>query len=148
MLLVRLLFCLFADNTGNLLPQGIFREYIEQRTSEDGKDLAERLDNLFQVLNQQESERFQLLIEQLAQFPYVNGQLFGERLRTADFTTKCVKTIARMLRAELVCDQSCYFRRAISVYYGSRIARRNLVGRCTSEQNILKLIRPLFLDAL
>ena len=85
-LLVRLLFCLFADDTGIFVPQGIFQDYIEQRTNEDGTDLAAKLDEFFQVLNQPEDKRLKNRDEQLAQFPFVNGRLFQERLALANFT--------------------------------------------------------------
>jgi hypothetical protein len=46
MLLVRLLFCLFAEDTG-ILREAQFQDYLEQRTAADGSDLADRLATLF-----------------------------------------------------------------------------------------------------
>ncbi len=54
--LVRLLFCLFADDTG-IFNQGIFWEYIDLHTKEDGSDLAMHIDAIFQVLNTPEEKR-------------------------------------------------------------------------------------------
>ena len=82
--LVRLLFCLFAEDTG-IFERQQFQEYIEQRTSEDGSDLAHHINTLFQVLNTPEDKRLKNLDEQLAAFPYVNGKLFEEMLPTASF---------------------------------------------------------------
>ena len=82
--LVRLLFCLFADAT-SIFETGQFRELIEQRTAEDGQDLAQWLAHLFEVLNTPTEKRLKRLDEQLAAFRYVNGSLFAEHLRTADF---------------------------------------------------------------
>ncbi len=62
--LVRLLFCLFAEDTG-VFEKGIFQEYIEQRTSEDGSDLAMHLDSMFSVLNTPNEKRLKTLDEQL-----------------------------------------------------------------------------------
>ncbi len=55
-LLVRLLFCLFADDTG-IFTSGLFTELIEQRSAEDGSDLGPRLSQLFEVLNEPEDQR-------------------------------------------------------------------------------------------
>ena len=78
MLLVQLLFCLFADNTGIFQPAQAFRAFIEDRTGLDGSDLGSRLALLFQILNTAEDKRSRALDEQMAAFPYVNGKLFDE----------------------------------------------------------------------
>ncbi len=82
-LLVRLLFCLFADDTGIFQPAQAFRTFIEERTAPDGSDLGARLAQLFQTLNVPEDKRSKALDEQVAAFPYVNGNLnrtpFGGR---------------------------------------------------------------------
>jgi hypothetical protein len=82
--LVRLLFCLFADDT-SIFERRQFQDLIEQRTTEDGQDLAQWLGHLFEVLNSPPEKRLKRLDEQLANFRYVNGSLFAEHLRTADF---------------------------------------------------------------
>ena len=85
--LVRILFCLFAEDT-TIFNKQQFQEYIEQRTNEDGSDLAAKLQELFQVLNTPKENRFKNLDEQLADFPYVNGKLFEEILPMASFDSK------------------------------------------------------------
>jgi len=85
--LVRILFCLFAEDTAIFNKQQ-FQDYIEQRTSDDGSDLAGKLQELFQVLNTSEEKRFKNLDEQLQAFPYVNGKLFDETLSIASFDSK------------------------------------------------------------
>ena len=95
-LLVRLLFCLFADDTAIFQPAQAFRAFIEERTSEDGSDLGPRLAQLFQVLDTPEGQRSKNLDEQLAAFPYVNGRLFAESLPIADFDAD---TRAALLKA-------------------------------------------------
>jgi len=79
-LLVRLLFCLFADDTGIFQPAQSFRDFVEERTAPDGSDLGPRLGQLFQVLNTPENQRNQHIDEQLGQFAYINGKLFEETL--------------------------------------------------------------------
>lgn len=144
--LVRILFCLFAEDTTIFVKQQ-FQEYIEQRTNEDGSDLAAKLQELFQVLNTPKENRFKNLDEQLAEFPYVNGKLFEEILPTASFDSK-------MRQALLNC---CFidWSKISPAIFGSMFQsvmnpkeRRNLGAHYTSETNILKLIKPLFLDEL
>jgi hypothetical protein len=144
--LVRILFCLFAEDT-TIFNKQQFQEYIEQRTNIDGSDLAAKLQELFQVLNTPKDQRFKNLDEQLADFPYVNGKLFEEILPTASFDSK-------MRQALLDC---CYidWSKISPAIFGSMFQsvmnpkeRRNLGAHYTSETNILKLIKPLFLDEL
>ena len=71
--LVRLLFCLFAEDTG-IFERQQFLEFIEQRTAEDGSDLAAQPSGLFQVLNTATHRRLKNLDEQLAAFPYLIRQ--------------------------------------------------------------------------
>lgn len=66
--LVRLLFCLFADDTGIFDPRQ-FQDLLEQRTAEDGQDLAQWLANLFEVLNTPAEKRLKTLDQQLAALP-------------------------------------------------------------------------------
>lgn len=144
--LVRILFCLFSEDT-NIFEKQQFQDYIEQRTNEDGSDLAARLQELFQVLNTPKEKRFKNLDEHLAEFPYVNGKLFEEILPTASFDSQ-------MRQALLNC---CYidWSRISPAIFGSMFQsvmnpkeRRNLGAHYTSETNIFKLIKPLFLDEL
>lgn len=144
--LVRLLFCLFAEDT-TIFNKQQFQDYIEFRTNEDGSDLAPKMQELFQVLDTPSEKRFKNLDEQLAEFPYVNGKLFQEILPMASFDTK-------MRKALLDC---CYidWSKISPAIFGSMFQsvmnpkeRRNLGAHYTSETNILKLIKPLFLDEL
>ena len=144
--LVRILFCLFAEDT-TIFNKQQFQDFVEQRTSEDGSDLAAKLQELFQVLNTPKETRFSNLDEQLADFQYVNGKLFEEILPTASFDRK-------MRQSLLEC---CYldWSKISPAIFGSMFQsvmnpqeRRNLGAHYTSETNILKLIKPLFLDEL
>jgi hypothetical protein len=144
--LVRLLFCLFAEDTG-IFERQQFQEFIEQRTSEDGSDLAAQLSGLFQVLNTASHQRLKNLDEQIADFPYVNGLLFAETLPHAGFDAR--------MRQGLLDATALDWGRISPAIFGSlfqsimdRTARRNLGAHYTSETNILKLIKPLFLDQL
>ena len=144
--LVRMLFLMFAEDT-NILHKQQFQDFLEQRTAEDGSDLAAKLQELFQVLNTAKEKRFKNLDEQLAEFPYINGRLFEEALPMASFDSK-------MRQALLDC---CYldWSKISPAIFGSMFQsvmnpkeRRNLGAHYTSEINILKVIKPLFLDEL
>ncbi len=144
--LVRILFCLFAEDT-TIFAKQQFQDYIEQRTNVDGSDLAARLQELFQVMDTPLDRRFKNLDEQLNDFPYVNGSLFSEILPMASFD-------AKMRQALLNC---CFidWSKISPAIFGSMFQsvmnpkeRRNLGAHYTSETNILKVIKPLFLDEL
>ena len=144
--LVRILFCLFDEATTIFNKQQL-QDYIEQRTNIDGSDLASKLQEVFQVLNTPKDKRFKNLDEQLADFPYVNGKLFEEILPMASFDSA-------MRQALLNC---CYidWSKISPAIFGSMFQsvmnpkeRRNLGAHYTSETNIFKLIKPLFLDDL
>ncbi|MFY7818171.1 MAG: type IIL restriction-modification enzyme MmeI [Akkermansiaceae bacterium] len=85
-LLVRLLFCLFADDTG-IFNQQDFKLFLENHTALDGSDTGPKLARLFDVLNTPEDQRQANLDEDLDAFPYINGALFAERISFADFNT-------------------------------------------------------------
>lgn len=145
-LLVRLLFCLFAEDT-TIFEKLQFQAFIEQKTATDGSDLASKLQELFQVLNTPAEKRFKNLDEDLAKFEYVNGKLFEETLPIASFDSK-------MRQALLDCCNLDWSRISPAIF-GSMFQsvmkpaeRRNLGAHYTSEKNILKLIKPLFLDEL
>lgn len=144
--LVRLLFCLFADDTGIFQPIGIFEEYVAN-TREDGADLGAALGSLFQVLNVPEQQRQRTISAELNKFPYINGDLFAENLQLPHFN--------RDMRDKLL--NACGFKwEAISpAIFGSlfqsvlnKVERRKKGAHYTSEKNILKVIEPLFMDGL
>lgn len=145
-LLVRLLFCVFAEDT-SIFEQRQFTDWVEQRTAEDGSDLGPMLAQLFQVLDTPIEKRQKNLDEALAAFPYVNGRLFAEKLPLASFDSA-------MRNALLECGALNWSRISPAVF-GSLfqsimddVARREKGAHYTNETNILKALRPLFLDDL
>ncbi len=144
--LVRILFCLFAEDTG-IFERQDFQLYIENRTKADGSDLGLHLARLFDVLNTAPEKRQKNLDETLAAFPYVNGDLFAEKLGFADFNRD-------MRNALLACTRFDWSRISPAIF-GSLFQavmepreRRQLGGHYTSERDILKVVRALFLDDL
>lgn len=144
--LVRLLFCLFADDT-NIFEKGIFWQYIDLNTKPDGSDLAMHLSSIFDTLNTPKENRLRNIDDSLAQFPYVNGRLFEEVLRQASFDSK--------MRSMLLEACALDWGKISPAIFGSMFQavmnpkeRRNLGAHYTSEKNIQKVIKPLFLDEL
>jgi len=144
--LVRLLFLMFAEDTA-IFEKNSFVEYLEDKTAEDGSDVGAKLTELFQVLNTPEDKRLSTRDESLNDFAYTNGKLFEEFLPISAFNTK--------MRDILI--ECCYldWSKISPAIFGSlfqsimdKKARRNLGAHYTSEANILKVIKPLFLDEL
>jgi hypothetical protein len=144
--LVRLLFCLFADDT-SIFEKGILYDYIDQRTNEDGSDLANHLAQLFQVLNTPRQNRLKNLDESLAAFPYVNGKLFEEHLPIASFDSGMRKLLLDACLLDWGKISPAIFGSLFQSVMNP-VERRALGAHYTSEKNILKLIKPLFMDEL
>jgi hypothetical protein len=145
--LVRILFCLFADDTGIFMPRSAFEDFIRVRTSEDGSDLAPRINQIFQTLNTPPEKRLKNLDEQIAAFPYVNGLLFEEYLPQASFDKAMRETLLDCCELDWGGISPAIFG---SLFQGIMDAdvRRNLGAHYTSEKNIQKVIGPLFMDEL
>ncbi|MCX6150004.1 MAG: hypothetical protein NTX22_05725 [Ignavibacteriales bacterium] len=144
--LVRLLFCLFADDTG-IFTKDSFHFYLENKTKIDGSDLGMHLGSIFDTLNKDYKFRQKNLDEDLAAFPYVNGKLFEEFFPVPSFDSK-------MRKALLECASFDWSKISPAIF-GSMFQsvmdkekRRNLGAHYTSEKNILKVVKGLFLDEL
>jgi hypothetical protein len=144
--LVRVLFCLFAEDTG-IFERESFHLYVENQTKPDGSDLGLHLARLFEVLNTDPTKRQKNIEETLSTFPYVNGDLFAEHLGFADFNRD-------MRNALLACTRFDWSRISPAIF-GSLfqavmepLERRQSGGHYTSERDILKVVRSLFLDEL
>ena len=145
--LVRIVFCLFADDTGIFEARDEFLDFVGSRTSEDGADLGSWLSQVFQVLNTPIHERLATLDEDIAKFPYINGRLFEDPLRIPAFNSA--------MRITLL--EACYFDWSVisPAIFGALfqsvmdpVERRAQGAHYTTEKNILKVIEPLFMDDL
>jgi len=145
--LVRLMFCLFADDTGIFEPPNLFNKYILERTSEDGSDLALHIQKIFETLNKSKDKRLKTIDEQLNLFPWVNGQLFEEQLETADFDRPMRDTLIECCALDWSKISPAIFGAMFQSVMNDE-ERHDIGAHYTSEENILKLIRPLFLDSL
>lgn len=142
--LSRILFCYFAEDTGIFEPK-LFTNHIASHTAEDGGDLSEYLSRAFDVMNQEGREG---VPEYLANFPYVNGGLFADKLPVPKFNRKS--------RAILIeCGADLNWSEINPDIFGSMIQavvdpgqRSNMGMHYTNESNIRKVLDPLFLNEL
>lgn len=144
--LTRILFCLFADDTG-IFPKNAFRNYIEQRTNIDGSDLGPALSQIFQILDTPQQKRQSTLDEGLAILPYVNGGIFAEKIGIVSCDATASLRLIKCCGFDWSEISASIFG---SLFQGvmSEQGRRQLGAHYTSEINILRLIEPLFLDDL
>lgn len=146
-MLVRLLFLMFADDTGLWGETGLFEDYVERKTAEDGRDLGMHLVALFETVDRPIDKRQTTLDEALQPFPYVNGQLFAERISVPAFDQAMRDTLLLACRFN--------WSKISPAIFGSMFQsvmkpdeRRAIGAHYTTERNILKTIGPLFLDEL
>lgn len=145
--LVRLVFCLFADDTGIFEPRDIFSALITDRTSPDGSDTGSWVSQLFDVLNTPIEQRQRTLDQDLEQFPYVNGDLFEERLPIPAFNKDMRNLLIAACNFSWDAISPAIFGSLFQSVMSSR-ERRSQGAHYTTEKNILKVIQPLFLDEL
>ena len=143
--LVRLLFCLFADDTG-IFEKDSFEEYIKS-SSEDGSDLAMRMMMLFNILDTPSERRMKNLSTELNRFRYINGNLFTETLPPAVFDGKMRELLIECCEFDWSKISPAIFG---AMFQGvmDKKKRRELGAHYTSEENIMKVIKPLFLEEL
>jgi hypothetical protein len=142
--LSRLLFCFFAEDTEIFEEDSIFTNTLVQHTEDNGSDTHDFLNRLFERLNEKDGSSYP---EYLAKFPYVNGGLFQDQIASPVFTRKARKTLIELGELQ--------WREINPDIFGSMIQavvipeyRSDLGMHYTSVPNILKLIKPLFLDEL
>ncbi len=145
-LLVRMLFCMFAEDTALFAPDS-FTQFIRQQTREDGTDLGAKLNELFDWLNDPRADAVQADTDPFFGFRYVNGGLFSERLGFPRFT--------RAMREALLFCCDFLWAKISPAVFGSLFqgvlddrARRQQGAHYTSERDIMKVLRSLFLDDL
>jgi len=147
--LARLLFCFFADDTG-IFPQDTFYHYVNDPTL-GYKGLSGRLAELFEDLNKPVNERvtrqFVSNIVKRTDFRYINGKLFEEKLDIPSFDEKMFQTLRDCINFDWSKINPAIFG---SLFQGimNKEQRRESGSHYTSEDNILKLVNPLFMDGL
>ncbi|UUV23647.1 MULTISPECIES: DNA methyltransferase [Lysinibacillus] len=142
--LMRVLFCLFAEDTG-IFKQDIFTNLVNIYSKSDGSDLNILFNELFTVLDEKDRTDTP---KYLKDFPYVNGQLFSEPHKDIVFSQKSRDLI-------IDCGVSLNWKKINPDIFGSMVQavasdenRSHLGMHYTSVPNILKVINPLFMDGL
>ena len=149
-LLVRLVFCFFADDAGVFPPGEPFRYYLALGGNEDGSDFGTRLDAVFSTLNTPEEKRQTTLGDFLAELPYVNGGLFADYLPIVFFDREMRRAVldACQFNWSSVSPEifGSMFQFVLEIDPGDM--RHDFGAHYTSEKNILKVIEGLFMDDL
>jgi N-6 DNA Methylase len=143
--LVRILFCLFADDTGIFQPAGRFKELLDQLT--DPAEVGRQLTELFEILNTPEDKRQKAHAENYAGFRYINGKLFAERISTPALDHAAREALLEAAALDWSAISPAIFGAMFQDVMNDK-ERRDIGAHYTSEENILKLIKPLFLDEL
>jgi len=146
-LMVRILFCLYAEDSG-LFERSLFYNYLKEIPAGEGV-FRDALIKLFRVLNTPVAERDAYLGEMLSQFPYVNGSLFADDIEIPIVTNDIKFQLLQKAGAEFNWSEIS------PVIFGSIFEsilsgdeRRAGGMHYTSVENIHKVIDPLFLDDL
>lgn len=143
--LIRILFLLFGDDTG-MWAKNTFLKLV-MGTKEDGADVGAKFDILFEVLNTPEDKRSKGLGEEFKPFPYVNGGIFAEKISVIDFNKKMRVALVDVANYDWTTINPTIFGSLFQLIKNKE-ARRELGEHYTSEENINKIVYPLFLDEL
>jgi hypothetical protein len=142
-LLIRIMFCLFADDT-EIFEKKKFRYFLETKTKIDGSDVGQNLIHFFEILNTPQDKRQKNLDEELIKFDYIDGELFEEKIDIPNFDSKCREILLKCTHFD--------WSKVSPVVFGSlfqsvinKEERHKHGGFYTSEKNILKVIENLFL---
>lgn len=145
-LLIRLVFCLFAEDA-DIFERNIFSYYLTLNTREDGSGMAGALDEIFSVLNTPIDARQKTMSTDLMNFPYVNGGLFEKQIKGPSFDREMRDCLFEASKLDWKYISPAIFGSLFQCIMDPAM-RRELGAHYTSEENILKLINPLFMDDL
>lgn len=147
-LMVRLMFCMFADHTG-LFPKQLFRDIIERKTETSGVDVGPMIHQVFSVLDTPPEKRQKNLDEDLASFRHVNGQLFKDRFDPPAFDGAARTLLIKCLNFNWSAVSPAIFGSMFQMVMEEEKGKRRKIGaHYTSEKNILKCVRPALIDPL
>lgn len=145
--MTRLLFCYFAEDTGLFPVANMFSDSIKEDTKADGSDLAEFLEGIFDIMAIEDKGVRASMPQHISRFPYVNGGLFKEHVP--------VPTLSRRTRTLMLKCGEYNWKEINPDIFGSMIqavinpeVRSGMGVHYTSVPNIMKVIKPLFLDEL
>ncbi len=148
-LLIRLVFCFFADDTG-IFDKDTFSWYLKAVTKPDGSDFGMHLTEIFQLLNTDFPQRQTNINSDLASLPYVNGGLFAEVLPSSFFNTEMREAVLHAAEFDWSAVSPAIFGSMFQFVMdaGAGDTRHDFGAHYTSERNILKVLNGLFLEGL
>lgn len=144
LLLVRLLFCVYAEDTGIFEP---FQFYDYIRDEENPSNVGTKIQKLFRILNQKPEDRQTNLDEILKKFPYVNGELFETSIVPPEFNYEMYRDLKNICHFDWSQISPAIFGSLFQLLMKPK-ERRNLGAHYTSETNIMKVINSLFMNDL
>lgn len=148
----RILFCFFAEDTGIFSDseEHMFTNAFDKLVDKHGSNAKSFFENLFTILNTKPEDKEQYrhrMANEIYQFPYVNGGLFQDVGYVPEFGLAA--------RNQFMDCGSLSWKEVSPAIFGSMFQnamdkekRRNMGAHYTSEENIMKVIKPLFLDKL
>lgn len=142
--LSRILFCFFAEDTNIFPVEGMFTDTLAQHTNANGNDVDSFLDRLFLKLNTEVDTNAPAFLEA---FPYVNGDLFNDTIKSPKFSSKARKIILECGNLNWGEINPDIFGSMIQAVVNPEY-RSGLGMHYTSVPNIMKVIEPLFLNEL
>lgn len=145
--LIRILFCLFAEDT-NIFEHDLFTNRVKQMTANDGSNFDQFIGSLFGVLDFEKTQRPVDTPSWLNDFPYVDGDLFKDQHESLHFSAKSRKLIieaGELLKWDQINPDILG---SMIQAVASEDSRSHLGMHYTSVPNIMKVIKPLFLDGL
>lgn len=143
--LVRLLFLLFGDDTG-MWKRNSFKSILQNEAISDSV-LPNVLQELFSFLNTKDSKRSATDSKRFSQMPYINGGIFSEEVTLPRINARLRKSLINAANYDWGAINPTIFG-ALFQLIKSKEDRSALGEHYTSEENILKVIKPLFLDNL
>jgi hypothetical protein len=146
-LLVRLVFCFFADDTG-IFDKDTLQYFLQLTTKEDGTGFGEALSSVFEVLNTE--DRQENMNDLLASLPYVNGGLFAGHLPMPFFNGEMREEVIKAAKFDWGAVSPAIFGSMFQFVMDEddESKRHDIGAHYTSEKNIRKVIDGLFLDDL
>ena len=146
-LCVRLVFCLYAEDSELFKRKNQFHDYLAKFPA---SGIRQALVDLFKVLDTKEEDRQGLYLnEDVLDFPYVNGGLFTEEIEIPLFTDEIKDLVIKNASEDF--DWSEISPTIFGATFESTLnpeTRRSGGMHYTSIENINKVIYPLFMDEL
>ena len=144
--LIRSLFLFFSEDT-DIIAKGSFTNILKTRTEADGSNLNSVITKLFSILDVLENQRHEMP-EWLKEFPYVNGQLFKEPHHDLNFNSLTRKLLIEAGELLNWNEINPDILGAMIQTVANKEERQVSGMHYTSVSNIMKVIKPLFLDNL